>query len=418
MTTPSPTTHDPAHWRKKWALADDVIYLNHGSFGPCPKSVLQARQEWFEQVERDPMDFFLRRLEGHLDEAAHCLGELVGADGSDLVFVDNATAGINIVAANVPLEPGDQVLLTDHEYGAVTRIWRDACRRAGAELVVQALPSPLVSPDDVVAAIFAGAGERTRLIVLSHVTSPTAVILPVEQVCRRARELGISVCIDGPHALAMVDVNLRRIDCDFYAASCHKWLSAPLGSGFLFVARRKQQGLRPALTSWGRSISGRPFSWKDELTWPGTRDPSAFLAVPNAIQFLKSAGLDYFRETTHELARYARLRLSEAAGLEPIVPDSPGWYGSMVTLRLPAAADDPPEYNGPDPLADALWKNHRIEIVINRWSDRSSVGPRRRHIRVSCHLYNSRSDIDRLVDALNDESRKPAQPDVSRTPSR
>ena len=394
-------THRPdndaiaARWRKQWLLDDGVIYLNHGSFGPAPRSVLQVRQEWLERLERNPMDFYLRRFERQIDESLGVLGEFVGADGGDLIFVENATVAMNIVAANLELQPGDEVLLTDHEYGAVSRVWRETCRRAGARLVVRSLPQPLTDADAVVEALLAGSSAKTRLIVVSHVTSPTAVILPVEQICRRARERDIAVCVDGPHAPAMIDVNLRRIECDFYAASCHKWLSAPFGSGFLYAARRHQQNLRPAVTSWGRSLGGRPYSWKDEFTWSGTRDPSAYLAVPAAIEFLQSCGLESFRCSAHALAQYARQRITELTGMPALVPDSSAWYASMVTLPLPEYGKKPPEYGSPDPLATALWERHRIEVVINRWQDR-------RHIRVSCHLYTSAGEIDVLVKALGE----------------
>lgn len=379
--------------RTHWALPSDVTYLNHGSFGPSPRVVQQAREEWSRRLEREPMDFFVRQMEGHLDEAAARLGAFVGADPGDLIFVENATAGMNLVAANVELRPGDEVLCTNHEYGAVLRIWRRVCERVGASVVVRALPYPITSEQELVDVFFGGVTERTRLIVVSHITSPTALILPVEAICRRAGELGIPVCIDGPHALAMLPVNLRRIGCDYYTASCHKWLSAPFGSGFLYVAKRYQQGFGPITVSWGGSVSGRPASWKDEFTWSGTRDPAAYLAVPAAIEFLQACGLDEFRRRTHELARYARERITSLTGLEPFQPNDSAWYGSMITLPISAQGIEPPKPPRCDPLQDALWDRHRIEVPIVHWHGG-------RYIRVSCHLYNTREEIERLVSAL------------------
>ena len=202
------------------------------------------------------------------------------------------------------------------------RIWRRACDRAQANIVVQHLPRPVTSADEQVAALLAGVTEHTKLIVVSHITSPTAVILPVAEICREAAKRGVAVCIDGPHALAMVDINLRKLGCDFYCASGHKWLSAPFGSGFLFVAKRWQQKLSPPVMSWGGSVSGRPAHWQDEFRWLGTRDPAPFLAIPTAIEFLEQFGLEEFRSQTHELARYARQRIVELTGLEPPIPDS------------------------------------------------------------------------------------------------
>jgi isopenicillin-N epimerase len=381
------------NWRIHWDLPADVTYLNHGSFGPSPRVVQQAREEWSRRLESEPMDFFVRRMEGHLDEAAARLGAFVGADPDDLIFVENATSGMNLVAANIELREGDEVLCTNHEYGAVLRIWRRVCEQAGASVVVRALPYPITSELELVDVFFGSVTERTRLIVVSHITSPTALILPAEVICRRAKELGIPVCIDGPHALAMLPVNIRRLGCDYYTASCHKWLSAPFGSGFLYVARRHQQGFGPLTVSWGGSVSGRPASWKDEFTWSGTRDPAASLAIPAAIDFLESCGVDEFRRRTNDLARYAREQITSLTGLVPFQPDDPAWYGSMITLPIPSKGVEPPKHPQRDPLQDVLWEQHRIEVPIVHWHGR-------RYIRVSCHLYNTREEIDRLVLAL------------------
>jgi isopenicillin-N epimerase len=258
---------------------------------------------------------------------------------------------------------------------------------------VRSIGSTPHSAEEIAETLLAGVTDRTRLIVVSHVTSPTAAILPVAAICRGAQERGVPVCIDGPHAVAMVPLDVREIGCDYYAASCHKWLSAPFGSGFLYVARRRQPSLRPIVTSWGRSISGRPASWKDEFNWTGTHDPAAYLAIPAAIEFLEHYGLDRFRRETHALAAYARARLSEFAGVEPLVPDSPDWYGSMVALALPGPEIQPSHPAEPDPLQAALWQRFQIEAPVMRWQGR-------RLLRVSCHLYNDRADIDRLVAAL------------------
>ena len=391
MTQPEPS--ERAALRHEWTIEDGVTYLNHGSFGPSPRSVQDARAAWTARLERQPMQFFVRDLERELDTAAERLGAFVGAEPQNLIFVDNATAGMNLVAASVDLSPGDEVLLTDHEYGAVMRIWREACRRAGAQLVVRSIGTALDSAEQIAETFLAGITERTRLIVVSHVTSPTAAILPVAEICRGARERGVPVCIDGPHAVAMIPLDLRAIDCDYYAASCHKWLSAPFGSGFLYVARRRQTGVRPVVMSWGGSISGRPASWKDEFNWSGTRDPAAYLAIPAAIEFLERYGLDRFRRETHALAAYARGRISEFAGVEPLVPDGPDWYGSMVALALPGSENPAAHPAEPDPLQAALWQRFQIEAPVMRWQGR-------RLLRVSCHLYNDRADIDRLVGAL------------------
>jgi isopenicillin-N epimerase len=377
-----------------WPIADDVTYLNHGSFGPSPRVVDQVRHKWTEQLERQPMDFFLRQMEEALAVARESLAAFVGADADDLIFVDNATYGMNIVAASIELQAGDEVLVTDHEYGAVLRIWRRACKQAAAQLVVRKLGRPFVSADETAADFLKGVNDKTKLIVVSHVTSPTALTLPVQQICRGARQRGVPVCVDGPHAIAMTPLNIRKLDCDYYAASCHKWLSAPFGTGFLYVARRRQAALKPPILSWGGSINGKASDWKDEFNWVGTRDPAGFLAVPAAIEFLESAGFDQFRESTHQLAKYARLQIDELFGMGDIpAPDSSDWYASMIALPISAGNGEQPREGHRDPLQDALWEQFRIEVPIVHWQQR-------RFVRVSCHLYNSRTDIDQLTDAL------------------
>jgi isopenicillin-N epimerase len=272
------------------------------------------------------------------------------------------------------------------------RIWRRACERAQARTVVQSLPRPITTAEELVAALMSGVTERTKLIVVSHITSQTAVIFPIEAICREAAKRGVPVCVDGPHALAMVDLNLRRLGCDFYCASGHKWLSAPFGSGFLYVAKRHQQHLSPPILSWGGSVSGRAAHWQDEFRWLGTRDPAPFLAMPAAIEFLERFDLEKFRRQTHDLARYAWQRIVELTGLEPPIPDSHEWYGSMIALPLPQG-DGPPNQGIRDQLQTPLWEKFGIEIPIIHWRGE-------RLIRVSCHLYNSREQIDHLCIAL------------------
>ncbi|MBL8848568.1 MAG: aminotransferase class V-fold PLP-dependent enzyme [Planctomycetaceae bacterium] len=390
-----PALH-PLNWnqhRSAWSLADGVTYLNHGSFGPAPDVVIAARQRWFAELERQPMDFLARRLEPLLDEAAAVLAKFVGCGDDDLVFVPNATTGINIVARSVELAAGDEVLLTDHEYGAVARIWGNVCSKVGARTTLAKLPLPLLNPADVVDAVFARVNERTKVIVVSHIASYTAVVLPIADICRRANERGILTCIDGPHGLVQAPLNLRELGCDYYAASCHKWLCGPIGSGFLYVRGRHKSKMRPAVMSWGQSFSGRPSSWKDEFVWVGTDDPSSYLAVADAVRFIESVGVQEFRRRTHMLAREARNRCAAIARSEPFTPDDPAWYGSMVTIPLPHVARSSAWPGEPHPLQRALWEQHRIETPVCEWQDRLCL-------RVSCHLYNTPADIDRLCAAL------------------
>lgn len=424
------------HWQDLWNIRKGTTYLNHGSFGPSPLPVVDERIRWLKEFESQPMDMLTRQLGPLLDEVCESLGKFLGGNPDNFVLVPNSTTAMNIVAQNIELQPGDEVLLNDHEYGAVIRIWGQKCKETGARTVLARLPQPLSTSEELADSLFSRVTERTRLIVVSHVTSATATIFPVQQICRRARERGIPICIDGPHAIAMIPFRLDELDCDYYTASCHKWLSAPLGSGFLYVRPRHKQELKPAIWSWGRSLAGGPPSWKDEFHWSGTFDPSAFLAIPAAIRFLEDIGLDRFRAYAHALATLGREKIErvtcEAAGqtgqkaeqgrqrdnveidlgslpsefgnLQSAIcpssaaanaPSAPAWFGSMITIPLPQVARDTAWPGKPHPLQDWLWERHGIEVPIMEWHERV-------HIRVSCHLYNTEQQIDTLAAALEE----------------
>jgi isopenicillin-N epimerase len=378
--------NDWRRWRDEWGIRSDTIYLNHGSFGPTPLAVRECQRGWQDRLASQPMDFFLGTYEPAWVEARKRLAEFVGAQSNNIVFTENSTAAMNVVASSFTLRSQDEVLLTDHEYGAVIRIWQRACREAGAaEPRFATLPARFESAEQVVAAIFATATERTRLLIVSHITSPTAVILPVQKICAEARRRGIAICVDGPHAPAQASLKIDAIGCDFYTASLHKWVSAPLGSGFLYVAPDHQKHVRTLNLSWGRLLPARPREWWEEFVWPGTRDSSAYFASTAAFDLLERAGLARFRERTHALAQYARERIIALTGLEPPTPDTKEWYGSMVSLPLPPGDNFA--------LQNALRNKHGIETpIIDRHGNRS--------IRVSCHLYTSVDDIDALLGAL------------------
>ncbi|MCA9161689.1 MAG: aminotransferase class V-fold PLP-dependent enzyme [Planctomycetales bacterium] len=371
-----------------WRLRPDTIYLNHGSFGPPPAPVRAARRAWQDALDEQPMDFFVRQFEPAWFDARRRLATFVNCVADDMIFVENATAGMNLVADGFRLGAGDEVLLTDHEYGAVERIWRRAADAVGAKLAIARLPLPISSVGEVLEAIFSRVTVQTRLLIVSHITSPTAIILPVEAICREARSRDLPVCIDGPHALLQTPVDLRRLGCDFYTASCHKWLCAPFGTGFLYVSPQFQPWMRPAAMSWGRTPPTKLERWFDEFVWSGTRDPSAFLAIPAAVDFFNSLGFESVRERMYVMAGEARTGLLDLLQCQPYAPatsDGHAWYGSMTHLPLP-----PGDARA---LQHSLWQNYGIEVPIVSWRDERSI-------RVSCHLYNTRQHLERLLEAL------------------
>lgn len=379
---------DHQYWNrftKEWYIRPDTVYLNHGSFGPSPFAVRQARRDWIDKLDQQPMDFYCRHFEGYLQTAREQLAEFVGTNLSDLVFVQNATYGMNVVAHSFPLESGDEVLLNNHEYGAVHRIWNRACDRVGASTKVATLPDRFESKQEVVDALLSGVTDKTKLLVISHITSATAIILPVEEICEAFAERGIPVCIDGPHAPAQIHVDISKIGCHFYTASCHKWLCAPLGSGFLFVHPDFQSVIQPPIKSWGRLLPAIPEKWDEEFTWKGTSDPSPFLCIPVAIEFMKKIGMENFRGRSRWLANYAETKLREAFETKPIADREKGWYGSMAHVPLPAG-----DWSQ---LQHELWNRLGFETPIINFEDNW-------YVRVSCHLYNTTGQIDALVMAL------------------
>lgn len=367
------------HWRDQWDFTPGLTYLMHGAKGSPPRRVLAAWREWVGRLEANPMEFATRTADELMLAARSRLAGFVGCKVDDLVFMINTTMGIHAVAASLPLAPGDEVVLSNHDYGIVRRTWTRACEAAGAKLVIARLPWPMRSAEDVINGYLSAVTPRTKLLMCSHVTSPTAAILPVKELTRRAREMGLLVCIDGAHGPAMLPLNIAELDCDFYAASCHKWLCAPAGTGFLYVHPRVQSMIRPLVVSFGSS-------WRD-VWWCGTRDFTPFLTIPAAIDFVESVGLDKIRARTHALARYARTRIGELIGLEPLMPDSPDWYGSMISLPLPPGDSKA--------MHHALWEKYKIEVSLGPWEDKNLL-------RLSPYIYNLSTDIDRLVDALKE----------------
>jgi isopenicillin-N epimerase len=369
---------DGTDLRAEFLLDPTVTFLNHGSFGACPRTVFERYQQWQLELER-PVLFLARRLGELLAEARAELGAYVGADPDDLVFLPNATAGVNVAARAIGLESGDEVLSTDLEYGALDLTWEQVCRDLGARYVRTPIALPVESAAEIVDTVWSGVGPKTRVLFLSHHTSGTALTLPVEELCRRAQERGIQTIVDGAHAPGHVPVDLRALGVDYYAGNCHKWLCAPKGAGFLYVRRELQRDVHPLVIGWGYGGDEPSFVSRHERQ--GTRDPSAYLTVPAAIAWQRTSGWDAVRERCHELARRARNEL----GLEPIAPDSADFFRQMVTLRLP---DD-----APADLKERLYDEHRIEIPTLR-HDGGML------IRASFQGYNDAEDLERLRRAL------------------
>jgi isopenicillin-N epimerase len=381
-----------------WGLSPDVVFLNHGSFGATPLVVLEHQQRLRARMEAQPVQFLYRDLEGLLDEARRELAAFVGADPEELAFVPNATTGVNAVVRSLALRPGDELLTTSHEYNACRNVLAFAAARAGARVVVAELPFPIHDASEITQAILSKVGPRTRLVFFDHVTSPTALVLPAAEIVRACRARGVATFVDGAHAPGMIDVDLRALGADFYVANCHKWLCAPKGCAMLFVRREHQGDVRPHVISHGHNTERTDrLKFLVEFDWVGTVDPTAYLCVGEALRFMASlvpGGWPEIRARNRALALEARRLLCDALSVAPPCPED--MIGSMVSLPLPDGAPQAAPTKSPlDPLAEALHRDHRIEIPVFPWP-----APPRRLIRASAQLYDTREEYVYLADVL------------------
>jgi isopenicillin-N epimerase len=368
----------PEELRSEFLLDPAIAFLNHGSFGACSRPVFERYQARQRELEGEPVDFLDRRLPDLLTAARTALADYLGCSADDLAFVQNATTGVNLAARSLRLEPGDEVVATGLEYGACDLAWEEVCRRAGARYVRAPIPLPVAEAREVVDALFAHAGERTRAVCVSHVTSSTGLVLPVEEIVARARALGFVTVVDGAHAPAQVPVDLAALGADYYAGNAHKWLCAPKGAGFLHVRPDHQERVDAGIVSWGYR-DGNSFS--ERIEKQGTRDPAAWLAVPDAIRFQAERDWDAVRARSRALLRDARRELCDLLGTEPPAPDS--MLAQMAAVRLPRPAPD---------LTVRLFARHRVEIPV--------AGEEHDLLRLSVAGYTTRAEIDRLLAAL------------------
>jgi len=391
----------PSELAVHWTLDPAVTFLNHGSFGATPRAVLEAQDAWRARMEREPVAFFARDLEPALDDARVALGRFVGADPDDLAFVTNATTGINIVARSLRLDPGDEIVLLDHAYPAARNTIQDAADAAGARLVTAHLPVPGATSEAARDAVLAATSPRTRLVMVDHVTSPTALVLPVAEIVAALEERGIATLVDGAHAPGMVDVDLAAIGAAYTVGNCHKWMCAPKGSAFLHVRRDLQERVRPIVISHGASSTRTDRRrFRLEHDWTGTLDPTPWLSVPAAIAFgdgLVPGGWPALIERGHRLALEARDLLADALGEPPPAPDE--MVGAMVSVPLPPTTEPRPDGTFDDPVHAALLRAG-IQVAISPWPLQPDGRLWRRLVRVSCAPYVALDDIESLAAAL------------------
>jgi isopenicillin-N epimerase len=387
-----------------WRLDPTVTFLNHGSYGACPEAVLDVQHALRDRLEAEPVRFLSGDLPGLLDAARADVGRFLGADPEGLAFVPNATTGVNAVLRSLRFEPGDELVTDDHEYNATVNALRAVAARDGARVVVARIAFPIAGPAEAFEAIMAAVTDRTRLVLISQVTSPTALILPVAELVAALASRGIDTLVDGAHAPGMVPLDLDALGAAYWTGNGHKWLCGPKGTGVLWVRADRREGIHPLVVSHGANapLDGRS-RFRHEFDWVGTPDPTGYLALPAAIEWMGSVaapdggGWPALMAANHALALEGRDVLAAALGIVPPAPDA--MVGSMAALPLPGVVGEAAAVA----LGAALANEDGIQVPIGGWpvpAARPDDALPRILVRISAQRYNERSDYERFADAL------------------
>ena len=370
---------------KDWFLLDpDITFLNHGSYGACSKPVFKEYQDWQQKLENQPVQFMTNQVYSAMEKSRESMSQFVGCDDEELVFFQNPTTAVTNVIYNLDLKPGHEVLMSNHEYGALVRAWKMWEKKTGVKIIQQDISMPVTTEENFIEDFWTGVTDQTKVIFLSHITSSTALIFPIEKIIKMAKEQNILTIIDGAHVPAHIPLNIHELGCDFYTGACHKWLCAPKGSSFLFVKKEHQDWVKPVVVSWGKDGDDpTPSEFIQNFQWQGTRDMSAFLTIPTAINF-------YIKEIKPYQAACKKIvqdTYSEFPSVLNTEPISTGieWLAQLVAHPLPK--------NIPSNLKKRLWEEYQIEIPVFEWNGQEFV-------RVSIQVYNTQKDVDLLMSAL------------------
>lgn len=374
---------------KKFFLLDpSIIFLNHGSFGATPKPVFKVFQSWQSRLENQPVLFLGREYDRLLYESRAKLGVYLNADARDIVYILNATYGINIIARSLQFVPGDEILSSDHEYGACDYTWDFLCGKTGAKYIRQHIPLPVNSEEEIIDRFWQGVSPHTKVIYLSHITSPTALRMPIEKICQRARKAGILTIIDAAHSTGQITVDLQKLDADMVFGNCHKWMMSPKGCAFLYVRPELQRLIDPLIVSWGYNptpLTTTGSRFIDLLQWTGTRDPAAALTVPAAIQFMQDHDWESVGKTCHSLLKNCIEQICDLIKMPPLYSLDSDLYNQMAIAPLPQS--------NLEVLKSRLYDEYKIEVPLIQWQDKQFV-------RISVQGYNTQEDLDALVNAL------------------
>lgn len=376
------------HIADQFLLNPDITFLNFGSFGACPKPVFDNYQHWQLQLEREPVQFIAANGPKYLQQSREALAAYIGCDVQDVVYVTNPSYAINIVAKSLQLQPGDEILGTNLEYGALDRTWKFCCQEAGAVYVRQPIELPLVSKEQFIEDFFKGLSIRTKAIFISQITSATGLVFPVAEVCAIAKAKGLITIVDGAHVPGHIPLNLHEMQADFYTGACHKWMCTAKGSSFLFARKEMQHLLKPLVVSWGwEALFPSDSQFIDHHQMQGTRDFSAFLTIPAAIDFMQQHNWPQVAADCRQLAHSNYQRFCDLLGSQPLAPITDEFLGQMCSIPINTAE--------PEKLQRLLYEQYKIEIPVMRQNERMLI-------RYAIQVFNTQQQLDYLYDSLTD----------------
>lgn len=375
--------------KKQFLLQSDITFLNFGSFGACPKPIFEDYQKWQLELETEPAQFIQVNGPAYLKQSREALAKYINcSDANDLVYVTNPSYATNIIAKSLKLNPGDEILATNLEYGAADKTWDYYCRKAGAKYVRQNITLPITTKEKFIEEFFLGLSPKTKLIFISEITSSTALKFPVKDICEIAKQKGLITFVDGAHAPGQVPIDLSQLKADIYTGACHKWMMTPKGSSFLYVKKEFQNLFDPLLVSWGYdAMFPSDSQFLDYHQMQGTRDFSPFLTIPKAIEFMQKNNWWDVAKECRDLVRKNALRYCELVGSKPLCPITDEWLGQMFSIPIAA-----PE---PEKLQRHLFVKYKIEIPVMRHGDQT-------YLRYSINAFNTQEDLDILYNAVNE----------------
>ncbi len=372
--------------KSHFLLNPEITFLNHGSFGACPKPILENYQYWQNELEREPVQFILKKAPLYLQTAKEAVAQFIGCNADDFFFTANPTIAINTIMRSMDLKPGDEILTTNHEYGAMDRTWNFYCEKSGAKYIRQNISIPIQSKESLLEEFWKGYTPKTKIIFLNQISSATALIFPVKEIIQKAKTLGLITIIDGAHVPGHIDLNLNELDPDYYTGTLHKWMLAPKGCSFLYVKKEHQKDIDPLIVGWGyQSETPSNSRFLDYHQHQGTRDISAFLTAPAAIQFLKENNWVAKSTESKKLILENYQRFCDLLGTQPICPITSEFLGQMCSIPI--------QTNNPLALKEMLYEKYKIEILVMK------IG----HgifIRISLNTYNTPNDLNILYGAL------------------